>query len=46
MCVENIFKTKKLQMKILLVQSQVALQKCQGIVAQLLLANLSNQEQY
>ena len=31
MCVENIvFKTKKLQMKILLVQSQVALRKCQG----------------
>ena len=31
MCVENIFfKTKKLQMKILLGQSQVALRKCQG----------------
>ena len=31
MCVENIFfKTKKLQMKILLRQSQVALRKCQG----------------
>ena len=30
-CVENIFlKTKKLQMKILLSQSQVALRKCQG----------------
>ena len=30
MCVENVFfKTKKLQMKILLGQSQVALQKCQ-----------------
>ena len=31
MCVENIFfKTKKLQMKILLGQSQIALRKCQG----------------
>ena len=31
MCVENIlFKTKKVQMKILLNQSQVALRKCQG----------------
>ena len=31
MCVENsFFKTKKLQMKILLGQSQVALRKCQG----------------
>lgn len=30
MCTENVFlKTKKLQMKILLGQSQVALQKCQ-----------------
>ena len=31
MCVENIFfKTKKLQMKILLGKSQVALRKCKG----------------
>ena len=31
MCVENIFfKTKKLQMKILLSQSQIALRKCKG----------------
>ena len=31
MCVENIFfKTKKLQMKILLGKSQIALRKCKG----------------
>ena len=31
MCIENIFfKTKKLQMKILLEKSQIALRKCKG----------------
>ena len=44
MCVENIFfETKKLQMKILLGKSQVALRKCKGSTRSLNAAQLSHE---